>query len=135
MFIRAYSLIINKTNRSLYIIWLLEGITNNSNKYCIFGLTFQSPNVQYLLLKYKMLLGVNNFNILGIHWKIRLLGGCSQKTNIEKSACLKRGGFGQFVDLRGKGLIKKEWGGDFEGERGWYPNSHYALYKHWQKLY
>ena len=43
MFIRAYSLIINKINRSLYIIWLLEEITNNSNKYCIFGLTFQSP--------------------------------------------------------------------------------------------
>ena len=43
MFIRAYSLIINKINRSLYIIWLLEEKTNNSNKYCIFGLTFQSP--------------------------------------------------------------------------------------------
>ena len=43
MFIQAYSLIINKINRSLYIIWLLEEITNNSNKYCIFGLTFQSP--------------------------------------------------------------------------------------------
>ena len=43
MFIRAYSLIINKINRSLYIIWLLEEITNNSNKYCIFGL------IQYLL--------------------------------------------------------------------------------------
>ena len=33
MFIRAYSLIINKINRSLYIIWLMEEITNNSNKY------------------------------------------------------------------------------------------------------
>ena len=43
MFVRAYSLIINKINRSLYIIWLLEEITNNSNKYCIFWLTFQSP--------------------------------------------------------------------------------------------
>ena len=44
------------------MIWLLEEITNNSNKYCIFGLTFQSPlskcdnglwkvspNIQYLL--------------------------------------------------------------------------------------
>ena len=30
------------------MIWLLEEITNNSNKYCIFGLTFQSP-LQYLL--------------------------------------------------------------------------------------
>ena len=35
--------LINKINRSLYIIWLLEDIANNSNKYCIFGLTFQSP--------------------------------------------------------------------------------------------
>ena len=34
-------IIINKINRSLYIIWLLEEIANNSNKYCIFGLTFQ----------------------------------------------------------------------------------------------
>ena len=34
MYIRAYSLIINKINRSLYIIWLLEEIINNSNKYC-----------------------------------------------------------------------------------------------------
>ena len=49
-------LLINKINGSLYIIWLLEEITNNSNKYCIFGLTFQSPllwkvspNIQYLL--------------------------------------------------------------------------------------
>ena len=59
MFIRAYSLIINKINRSLCIIWLLEEITNDSNKYCIFGLTFQShfdnglwkvsPNIQCLL--------------------------------------------------------------------------------------
>ena len=37
------TIIINKINRSLYIIWLLEEITNNSNKYCIFRLTFQSP--------------------------------------------------------------------------------------------
>ena len=38
--------IINKINRTLYIIWFLEDITNNSNKYCIFGLTFQSPIIK-----------------------------------------------------------------------------------------
>ena len=38
-------------NRSLYIIWLLEEITNNSNKYCIFGLTFQSPLSKHGLVK------------------------------------------------------------------------------------
>ena len=60
--IRAYSFIINKVKRSLYI--LLEKDDKISNKYCIFGLTFQSPfskfkkwnfqnglspNIQYLL--------------------------------------------------------------------------------------
>ena len=39
--IRAYSFIINKVKRSLYI--LLEKDDKISNKYCIFGLTFQSP--------------------------------------------------------------------------------------------
>ena len=37
----AYSLIINKERRSLYI--LLEKDDKISNKYCIFELTFQSP--------------------------------------------------------------------------------------------
>ena len=42
------TIIINKINRSLYIIWLLEEITNNFNKYCN-GLWKVSPNIQYLL--------------------------------------------------------------------------------------
>ena len=36
-----------------------------------------------LVLKDKMVLGMKNFNILGVHWKIWLLVGVSQKTNIE----------------------------------------------------
>ena len=46
-----------------------------------------------------MILKMKNFNIFGVHWKIRLFfylpggGGClgSQKTNIEGGHCLKRG--------------------------------------------
>ena len=45
-------------------------------------------------------LRMKNFNILGVHWKIRLLGGISQKTNI-----------GQFAGLRGG---------------SWYPDAHHA---------
>ena len=50
-----------------------------------------------------MMLRMKNFNILGIHWKIRLLRGCSQKTNIEgwDSLKIEGGGFGQIVDLTG----------------------------------
>ena len=36
--------VINTINRSLYITWLLEEITNNSNKYCIFGLTLETKS-------------------------------------------------------------------------------------------
>ena len=60
-----------------------------------------------------MVLRMKNFNILGIHWKIRLLGVCSQKANIEGWDRLK-GGFGQFLKLRGA-IGNKERGEDFEG--------------------
>ena len=53
-----------------------------------------------------MVLRMKNFNILGVHWKIQLLGG-SQETNIEGGDCIKRGELGQLADLRG-GLGKKE---------------------------
>ena len=36
-----------------------------------------------LLLKDKMVLRMKNFNILGVHWKMQLLGVGSWKTNIE----------------------------------------------------
>ena len=54
-------------------------------------------------------LRMENFNILGFHWKIQLLGGSSQKTNIEGVVGLpKKGGLGQFADLR-----------DLARKRGW----------------
>ena len=43
--IRAYGFIINKVKRSLYI--LLEKDDKIPSKYCIFGLTFQSPFSKY----------------------------------------------------------------------------------------
>ena len=46
---------------------------------------------------------------MGVHWKIRFLGGgegASRKT-INRRDCLKKEGLGQFADLRG-GLSKKE---------------------------
>ena len=54
---------------------------------------------------------MRNFNIFGVHWKIRILGagegGCYQKTDIE-------GGIAQFPDLK-EGLARKRgwcvWGG------------------------
>ena len=64
-----------------------------------------------------MVLRMKNFSILGFHWKIRLLGGGSQKTNIEEGDCLKRGAWPVFP-FKGRG-------GVFEGG-GWYPNAHYG---------
>ena len=53
-------------------------------------------------------------NIVGIHWKIQVLGGDSQKKQYIGGMGVKRG------------LCKKEVGGVCEGERGWYPNAHYG---------
>ena len=57
-------------------------------------------------------LKMKNLNILGVHWKIRLLR--------ER---------GEFADLRGGGLGKKEGRGVFDGGWGWVdtPNAHYVL--------
>ena len=43
---------------------------------------------------------MKNYNIFGLHWKIRLLKGGTQKNNIEGGDYLKRGGLGLFADLR-----------------------------------
>ena len=43
------------------------------------------------LLKDKKVLRMKIFNIFGVHWKIRLLEGDSQKTNIE-GGLPKKGG-------------------------------------------
>ena len=57
-------------------------------------------------------------------------GGVLKNQNI--GGLSKKGGLGQFADLRGGGAWQERWsGGIFEG-RGWYPNAHYAQYmKHW----
>ena len=60
-----------------------------------------------------MVLRMKILNILGIHEKSGLYGGCSQKNNIE-GEMVSKGRLGHYVDLRG-GLLKKEWSGDYEG--------------------
>ena len=50
-------------------------------------------------------LRMKNFDILGVHWKIQLLGGSSQKTDIEGGTAYKVG-LGKLADLRG-GLARK----------------------------
>ena len=48
-----------------------------------------------------MRLKMKDFDVLGVHWKIGLLGGwSSQKSNIEGGIAWK-GGPGQFADLGG----------------------------------
>ena len=56
-----------------------------------------------------MVLRMKNFNILGVHWKIWLLGGGGLEKPICRGALHKKGGLGQFADLKG-GLGKKETG-------------------------
>ena len=70
------------------------------------------------------MLRMKNFNILGVHWKIRLLGGVTKNQYRAGDCQKKKGGLEQFANLRGGGLGKKEgwwcfWGGS------WYPNAHY----------
>ena len=52
---------------------------------------------------------MKNFNIFEVHWGGG--GGVSRKTNI-KWEIAKKGGLGQFVDLRGRG-------GGLARKRGW----------------
>ena len=44
---------------------------------------------------------MKNFNILGVPWKISLLGGGSRKTNIKGGLPKKGGGFDCFANLGG----------------------------------
>ena len=56
-----------------------------------------------------MVLRMKNFNILGVHWKIRLLGGKGlTKNQYTGGYCLKRG-HGQFVGLRRAWQEKGGW--------------------------
>ena len=65
MLIRAYSLIINKINRSLYIIWLLEEITNNSNKYLL-ELFISSNNQVMFKLLFILFINIEIYSFLQI---------------------------------------------------------------------
>ena len=65
MLIRAYSLIINKINRSLYIIWLLEEITNNSNKYLL-ELFISSNNQVMFKLLFILFINIEIYSLLQI---------------------------------------------------------------------
>ena len=67
---------------------------------------------------------MKNFNILGFHWKIELLGRGFTKNEYRGGIALK-GGLRQFYDIR-RGLAKKSvW--CFKG--GWYRNVHYQLFQ------
>ena len=57
-----------------------------------------------------MVLRTKNFNIFGVHWKIRLLGGILKNQYIA-GYCLRvgGGGFGQFVGLKGCLERKRGW--------------------------
>ena len=71
-----------------------------------------------------MVLRMKNFNILGVHWKIWLLGGWVTKNQYRGGGLPKKGGLEQFADLRGawqerRGVVFEE------GVGGWNPNTHY----------
>ena len=53
---------------------------------------------------------MKHFNIMWVHWEIHFKGGVGgfMKKLMYRENCLKRGGGGQFADLRGGGLAKKE---------------------------
>ena len=68
---------------------------------------------------------MKNFNIFGVHWKIQLLRGGSQKTNTQEGDYLKRGAW-TVADLRE--AWQERGGGAFEGvEGGWDPNAHHEF--------
>ena len=67
---------------------------------------FKKGGLDSLLLKDKMVLSMKNFNIFGVHWKIRLLGGLEKP--IYRGECLKRGSLDSLL-IQG-GLGKKEGG-------------------------
>ena len=57
---------------------------------------------------------MKNFSITGVHWKIQFLVGVPKKP-MYRGELPKKEGLGQFPDLRGGGVGKKEVGGVFEG--------------------
>ena len=59
---------------------------------------------------------MKNFNIMGVHWKIRYIGIRQGKTNIQ-GELPKKGELGQFADLRGGGGGGKKGGGGGEEKK------------------
>ena len=55
---------------------------------------------------------MNNFNILGVHGKIRVLRGGFTKSQFIGEDCLQTEGLGQFADLRGGGAWQERGGVD-----------------------
>ena len=47
------------------------------------------------------MLRMKNFNILGVHWRIQLLGGEVHEKPIYRGGLPKKGGLGQCSNLRG----------------------------------
>ena len=72
---------------------------------------------------------MKNFNILGVHGKIWVLGpeGFHEKPKYRGGLPKTEGLGGQFADLRvGGGLGKKEGVGVVFLRGDWYPNAHYV---------
>ena len=66
---------------------------------------------------------MKNFNIFGVHGKIRVLEGGFTKNQYIGGDCLKKGELGQFADLR-RGLARERvW--CFWGKECWYSSAHY----------
>ena len=78
-----------------------------------------------------MVLGIKNFNILGVHWKIWLLVGGFSKNQYRVGADgLKRGGLDSLPIQGGGGggaWQEREPGVLLRGRGVWYPNAHYEF--------
>ena len=73
-------------------------ITNNSNWEVL-------PKT---LVTFKRQDGIVDEKLLGVHWKIQLLGEWGSRKTNKEGGLPKKGGIGQFADLRGGELGKKE---------------------------
>ena len=80
-------------------------------------------------------LRMKNFNILGVQWKIWLLGGEFTKNNIAGGDCLKKEGLNSFKIERGGGggLARKRGVVFLRG--GWYSDAHYEFKKSEKKFF
>ena len=73
-----------------------------------------------------MVLRMQNFSILGVHWKSDFkAGGGSQKTIIEGGDCIKRGGAWTVCWFKQGCLASKRDKGGGRGGECWDPNAHF----------